>query len=650
MACYLAGGVPEPVLIPSGDTRAERAARAALRSAYPALAPRYVPAVRHARAMALGKLWVALSRERIDSLIPSARAGRATLLLPDGTHLSAPLAITDPFAEHPAGLAVTRHGAAPQLIDHPVALFTAVMAARPHRADVDRWRQLSAELGDSVANHALALVGESWRREQWTSAGAPGNNSLRWAAQRAATDPSFSPLAHFEQAVVEGHPLHPGARLRGGMTVEELFAYAPEWAERIEVRVVAIAQSAFTQSSFGRGGITDLLRRWHPGLADAAEVYLRGLRRDPADYELLPVHPWQLDRVLAHRYAEALADGRVIVIPGARIPARPLLSLRTLAPATDRRAAHLKTALDVRLTTAIRVISPATAHNGPVMSALMAEICRREHDFGGRFVSLAEGASGSYRPAAGEPLGAAASLAAIARESPERHAGTGEVALPVAALAARSPRSGRPLCAEVLDELASTDRDARCDTAARFLARYCDCLLPALLVLLSRWGVALEAHGQNVVVVLRHGLPVRVLYRDFGSIRVSPARLTRCGLRPPTLVGALLTENEDELRAKLFFPLVNINLSQVVAVLARASQADSSRLWELVARCARSTYATLTAEGALAAQAGRDQAALFGPTLPCKSMLRTQMSADPHASQWVAVPNPLVPGPVGTAG
>lgn len=639
MACDL----PREGRALGGDTTAEQTALAALRSRYPALATGYGTALRQARAAALGKLWVALSRERIDGLVPSTRDGRARLLLSGGTTLSGPPAITDAFTEHPAGLAVTLHGAVPQLIDHPVALLTAAMAARP-----GRWLRLSAELGDSVANHALALVGESWRRDRLgiDRLGIdrnPGDNALCWAARRAAADPGFSPLALFEQAVVDGHPLHPCARVRGGMTVAELFAHAPEWADEVAVRIVAVATSSFTQPPFARRGMTALLRRRYPGLADAADGHLRGVAQDPADYELLPVHPWQLCRVLVDRYAEQLADGRVIVIPRARIPARPLLSLRTLAPAAHRRAAHIKTAVDIRLTTAIRVVSPATAHNGPMMSALLAEICRREHGFGGRFISLAELASGSYRPAPGEPVDAAASLAAIARESPERHAGDGEVALPAAALAARSPLTGRPMFADVLHELASHRRPVRCDdTAERFLASYCDCTVPALLTLLSRWGVALEAHGQNTIVVLRNGLPVRSLYRDFGSIRVSTARLTRSGLRPPALAGALPTDDEDELRAGLFFPLLNTHLSQVVAALARAGDTEAPRLWRLVARCCRASYATLTADPTIAAQASRDEAVLFGPTLPAKAMLRVQMSADPHAPQWVTVPNPLV--------
>ena len=72
-----------------------------------------------------------------------------------------------------------------------------------------------------------------------------------------------------------------------------------------------------------------------------------------------------------------------------------------------------------------------------------------------------------------------------------------------------------------------------------FLARFCDCALPTLFALLSRWGLALEPHGQNVVLVLRNGLPTRLLYRDFGSVRVSPARLIRSGMRSPALTGSV---------------------------------------------------------------------------------------------------------------
>jgi siderophore synthetase component len=633
------GGCPTG---PSGSQpHPDQVVVALLQKAYPALVAGYGAAERQARAMALGKLWVALSRERIGGLVPLTCDGRAVLRLPDGTRISATPAIADAFAQRREGLAVTMHAARPQVIDHPVGLLGAILAGRPRGADTRGWRQLSAELGESVANHALALVAESWRRERLRAAAHDSGNleasTLRWAAGRAATDPGFSPLALFEQSVVDGHPLHPCARVRGGMTLEELCAYAPEWAGEVAIRIVAIARSSFAHPPSARHRMRALLSSEHPGAVEAADAHLRGVRRDPADYELLPVHPWQLPR-LAQVCSTA---GAVIAIPGAWIPARPLLSLRTLAPRTDRRAAHLKTAVDIRLTTAIRVVSPATLYNGPLISTLLAEISRRERGFGGRFVSLTELAGGSYQPGPGGLVEATARLAAIARESPECHAGGGEVALPVAALAARSPLSGRPLLAEVLDQLASELRASRAEAAARFLAGYCECALPALFALLSRWGVALEAHGQNAVVVLREGWPVRLLYRDFGGIRVSPARLSRAGLAPPAVRGALPTDDEDELRAGLFFPLIGTNLGQVLSTLAREGEADVGSLWELVAQRCHSVYATLTADPAIATQAGRDEQALFAPALRSKSMLRVHMSADPHTPQWVGVPNPL---------
>jgi len=634
-------------------TGAEQAALAALRTAYPQLAASFPRAVRQARAVALGKLWVALSREQIAGCVARSSNGRARIMLPDGTRLSAPLTIADPFAEHSPGLAVTVHAPVPQLIDHPVTLLTSVLAAqvpaRPSQAQAasDRWQHLAAELGDSVANHALALVAELWRRARLVRDAGTEDNTLRWAARQAAANPMFSPLVLFERTVVDGHPLHPCARLRGGMALPELFSYSPEWVDDITIKIVAVARSALFQPPFAQGTVTAELRRWHPDAADAAAAHLRGTGRDPADYDLLPVHPWQLHRVLQERYTDVLARGRVIAIPQAGILARPLLSLRTLAPAANRRAAHLKTSVDIRLTTATRLVSPPTVHNGPIMSALLAQIWRHEGGFGGRLgrlVGLSELAGGSYRADPGESPEAAAGLAAIIRESPERHADDGEVALAVAALAARSPLTGRPVLAEALDELASAHRCPGSDggdTAMRFLAHYCDCTLPALVTLLSRWGVALEPHGQNAVVVLRAGLPIRLLYRDFGSVRVSPARLARSGVRPPALIGALCTDDEDELRAALFFPLLDTNLGQLVGTLARVGRAEPARLWRLVARRCRSIYADLTADAAIAAQAGRDEAALFGPTLPAKSMLRVHLSANPHAPQWVAVPNPL---------
>src|SRR5438270_557953 len=205
----IAGGREEPlrpaVALRSGEdtcTPAEQDALAALRAAHPDLAAGFAPALRRARAEGLGKLWGALAREQLDGITVVSGECHTTLLLPDGAGVRGPRArgLSEMFAEHPPGLSVTLSGDG-HAIDHPVALLDAVIRSCRGRACPTEWGQLSDEVADSVANHALALVGESWRRERLPEPGP--SNALAWARRRSAVRMDFSPLAVFEQAVVD---------------------------------------------------------------------------------------------------------------------------------------------------------------------------------------------------------------------------------------------------------------------------------------------------------------------------------------------------------------------------------------------------------------------------------------------------------------
>lgn len=574
-------------------TPAEREADEALSAARPNLAPLHAGSLRRARMTNLAKLHSALNREGFADSVP------------------------------------------PVLPEHPVALID-VMAARAGSRRPEHWARLRGEVAASVAAHALALVAEEDRRGRLAAAAGTAD-ALDWAARRADEQAGFSPLAVFEQSVVDGHPWHPCARMRVGMGFDEVLGYTPEWADEVAVELVAVEHGVDDE-------LTATLRRTYPALAARADARLaavaaqRGATAPPrGPYTLLPVHPWQLRHVVPDRYRPALADQRIVVVPGAELPARPLMSVRTFAPAHDRRAPHLKTAMSVQLTSAVRIVSPAAVHNGPRLSRLLQQIAAREAGFGGRFVILSELAAGRYRPPADEAVDGAAGLGAIVRESPERHAGPGEVALPVAALTARSPLRERPLVADALARIGGPPGEA----ARRFLGAFCDCALGPLFTLLSRWGIALEAHGQNTVVVLRDGLPTRLVYRDLGGVRVDPARLARGGLTPPDLAGSLTSEREDELRAKLFGALVSTSLAELVPALSRVAGIPVAGLWGLVARRCAAAYQPLLDDRAAGEQARRDLGALLGPTMPMKALLRMRLADDPLAEQWMSVRNPL---------
>ncbi|MGW7548839.1 IucA/IucC family protein [Streptomyces sp. NPDC054770] len=287
---------------------------------------------------------------------------------------------------------------------------------------------------------------------------------------------------------------------------------------------------------------------------------------------LIPVHPWQSAHVLKGGSAGPWRD------------AHPLMSLRTLALPGGP---HVKTALTARLTSSVRDISAYSVGAAMTLSSFATDLASRTD--GLLHVTRTLGAV----TAADSP-----DLAALLRESPEAYAAPGERVLPVAALAATGlPRS------------------------PSWLAEFTRLALTVGLRLLDL-GVALEAHGQNLLVVLSGtGTPLRLVYRDLADIRLSPARLTRHGITAPDLTGRLVTDDETTLRRKLFGSLV----AGALAGTAGSGPALAAALETAVRQLS----------------AGPDLTALLEGPLPAKALTLMRLSPEVPGDQWAALPNPL---------
>ncbi|MFF7983121.1 IucA/IucC family protein [Streptomyces sp. NPDC007901] len=287
---------------------------------------------------------------------------------------------------------------------------------------------------------------------------------------------------------------------------------------------------------------------------------------------LIPVHPWQSAHVLKGGSA------------GPWRAAHPLLSLRTLALPDGP---HVKTALTARLTSSVRDISTYSVGAAVTLSSFATDLAA--HTDGLLHITRTLGAATAHSP----------DLAALLRESPQVYAAPGELVLPVAALAT----TGLP-------------------GSPSWLAEFTRLALTVGLRLLDL-GVALEAHGQNLLVVLSEtGRPVRLVYRDLADIRLSPARLTRHGITPPDLSGRLVTDDETTLRRKLFGSLV----AGALAATAGSGPALATALETAV----RGLPAT------------PDLTALLEGPLPAKALTLMRLSPETPGDRWAALPNPLV--------
>ena len=410
---------------------------------------------------------------------------------------------------------------------------TAAEAAARISAGSVHAERFTAEIAAAVAGTALALA-----------AARPHPPDLWAAAEAAHPDPSV----WFEQAVLLGHPAHPLARSRDALTADQIRAFAPEHRPRIDLHAYAPARL--------RTGPD-----WHaPGL---------------------PVHPWQADR---HGLTAPVHTWRT---------AAPLMSLRTVSTG-DR---HLKCAVDLQLTSAVRHVSPTAATAGPLLVRRLAAPAR---DCG---ITLLPETAAQAMDRTGTPM---PHLSAIIRPAP--HTIGHRRTVPLAALAEPCPDTHRPIAAAIAGP--------RLDSWWTELAD----VLTGPLRLFEATGAALEAHGQNLLVSFDGDRPTSLVYRDFGGVRLPPGLARGLG-------GDLPCPDRDERARKLLAALFPTTLTALVEAVADWTGTDPGRWWRPLA-------------AAIADSGDIGRAATTRPW-PVKATTAMRLSDRPTEDIWVHTDNPM---------
>jgi siderophore synthetase component len=280
---------------------------------------------------------------------------------------------------------------------------------------------------------------------------------------------------HEALAALRDHPVHPTGRCRWGMTADDLRRYAPEYLPSFPLRWTVVPRTRMRLSdSFDRP-------EWWPAATDLGF---------PDDHIAVPVHPLTVDR------------GEVTAVERSGPLVVPTLSTRTVALLDDP-GVHLK----LPLPTATlgqhnrRTIKPGTLAGGETMYRLLTAVLDREPELAARVLLADE----SQWADSDSDL-----LAVLVRRYPRAIAGS--TLVPVAGLLAPDPDQPG---ARVVDRLAGGDVLAWFDD-------YLTVLLDWHVALWLRYGIALEAHQQNVTVAQNPGL--RLVYKDNDSGRVDCAR------------------------------------------------------------------------------------------------------------------------------
>lgn len=525
----------------------------------------------------------------------------------------------------------------PVPLAHPTALVALLSVADPGPA----WAGLATELADAVANLALALAraeqsAVTLRRDAAALGAADCVDLARIVAARDGDSTVF-----LERLSTDGHNLHPCARTRLGMFPTDLLRHDLEAAEPTGLALVGIRRD---HAESAGADIGEVLLGEFPRLA--AAVCAAGL--DRGEYLFVPVHEWQLRKVVATRYAREICDGLIVPIPAARLRAEPTMALRTLLtePGESGRRIFVKAALDIQVTSTRRTISVHTTANGPEFSRVLDRIVAAEPALTGRVLLMSELAGAGFA-SGGFP---SRDLSALLREGLTDRLAPGEVAVPGCALYARSPVTGRTVLAELVDRYVAQSRGVPLD----FLAEYATLLLTPTITLMTGYGLGLEAHLQNTVPTFVDGVPTRMAFRDWGGMRVYLPRLAASGHRAVVRPGSVTVAGDvNVMRAKVAYTALQNHLGEVVARLATSHGVPEPDAWQRVGAVLRGIVADLAARPRLRAHAEADGAALFASRLPHKALLAMRLSAlggtaslpASDRDRYVDVPNPLLEAP-----
>ncbi|GEM44672.1 IucA/IucC family protein [Deinococcus cellulosilyticus] len=461
-----------------------------------------------------------------------------------------------------------------------------------HQWHPTRWQ----EVGEVLARELTAQTGEE-NPEFLHQLEESARFTLRFL-QDASPAPQDSYL-HSEQSLTLGHRFHPTPKSRSG-SLSSWEKYSPELKTRFVLRYFAVQEAYFETNA------PDLTRFEHENI------------KAPEGYRLLPAHPWQARLALAQpAIKQALEKGILLDLGEGSVHYAPTSSIRTLY-----REGHpwfYKFSLHARITNCLR----KNAHYELTGAALLTEHMRPVlQDLAQVFPETRVLLEPAYCTVKLDTH-SKEYLGMLLRENPAPDLRDGEALV---------------LCATLTDEAAQhpahLSRVSSKDLLPWWKAYLRQTVAP-VLHLFFQHGVVLEPHLQNVLIVLRDGLPAQAIFRDLEGTKVLPEHHSDLLQNAPQEVRKAITYDRDQGWKRVAYCLLVNHLLEVGKGILIQNPQLKQDAWQALADEVEAHQQKFGAEPEL-------QDLLSGSPLPGKANLlnRWQRQADREAG-YVPVANPL---------
>lgn len=547
------------------------------------------------------------------------------------------------FVNHGA-VAYIAPGEPPRTIETAAQLVDVVRGALDIQPADDAVAALKSDIDNSTANDAQARDHRAgWNAALAAQIGAGGARGLIDHLRQAMSVRDAAILLD-QWGSLEGHPFYPTWKTKPALGADDVARLSPEFAPIVPLRLAALrADMAYVERMPHVADVHDYVAARLPEAWRPWQDALRARGEEPRRWLPLPLHPWHLAHFVREQYAAEIAEG-LLIVDGPDIDTRPTMSFRTMLP-TAARAPFVKLPIALWLTSEQRSLQAKSIHMGPRISSLIRAILADERGFGGTLETFDEELAYHYRHAERRQDAPGRYLSVVYRDTVrafERQDGL--LPVPVAALFAGAPGSGRPLVTELIE---TDGRRASPDRVAAYFRSYARAIVRPVVAIYLLYGIGLEAHQQNAAVLVdAGGAPRGLLMRDFGDGRTYAPLLEARGhtLQPyvhPGILPTVFRDHIEPVRSFVINACFVCHLHELALLLSDEYALPDRRLWQVLREETLAAFDAVEARVDDKALWRAERTAFVDAPWTARSLLRMHLSKYADYRLQHELPNPL---------
>lgn len=467
------------------------------------------------------------------------------------------------------------HNGSYNRVQHPNEILNIILTISPE-LDNEASTQFYEDLNNSVTNMAIALSYQAYTLE---------NNKKSLYDLIINSEDSY---LSSEQFVIEGHPIHPGAKLRKGMTPETVINYSAEFGNAISLQFILIHKSIAKAQTYIEEE-NDLLFRLFEGLEAAVKDHVG--RDQVNQYYVMVVHPWQYDHILLQEYKEELNTKKMMPIDYQQSYYAGL-SFRTLMPKYPKKLPHIKLSTNVHITGEIRTLSEQTTINGPQVTRILNDIKQNDSLFKHINADTIDELAGIHfynsldettiRTKRSEQLGT------LFRTNIYQLIKNDTTPIIPSALVTSTIYNDEPLIVSLINKYKEKNKLSSFEIAAlSWIQQYSQALIDITIPLYVKYGIALEAHLQNSIATFTEDGLLDTLYiRDFEGLRIDQIHLNKMGYSTAQFheKSLILSDQPQTVFNKVFYSSIQNHLGELIVSITKSNEHSNfeTQLWQLI--------------------------------------------------------------------